>query len=177
MGRCCSALSTAAVLVMLVVTGATTRSSAATPAARAPEEALLDHLVGRWVMSGQVMGDPVTYTAEGARVLQDRWVRLHLLDRATPPGYEASVHIGFDPAKRRYVVHWLDNFGAAGAGVAGFGTMSGDTLALRFDYASGPFRDWLVWHPERRGWTFLLESADSTGAWREFARYEVTPTR
>jgi hypothetical protein len=54
------------------------------------------------------------------------------------------------------------------------GTIAGDTLRFEFAYASGPFRDTFVYHPETRSWTVRLESGDArTGGWRHFGEYEV----
>ena len=44
----------------------------------ADAEQLLGHLVGRWEMVGTVLGHPVTYTLATQRVLQGRYVELHM---------------------------------------------------------------------------------------------------
>jgi hypothetical protein len=136
-------------------------------------DSLLGRLVGRWQMTGTVRGRPVTYTLDATRVLQGRFVELHMLDVARPPGYEARVFIGVDSAAARYIAHWLDRFGAGYSVPPATGQARGDTIALHFAYATGPFRDFLVYSRTADQWMFRLESADSTGAWRLFAEYAV----
>ena len=46
------------------------------------DDALLNALQGRWDMQGTVMGRAVRYRADGRRVLQGGFVRLHLIDAA-----------------------------------------------------------------------------------------------
>jgi hypothetical protein len=89
--------------------------------ARAPAEAYLDALQGTWVMEGTLGGRPVRYSADGQRVLRGAFVRLHMIDVASPPQYEAEIFIGFDPKANDYIAHWLDRFGAPGARVVARG--------------------------------------------------------
>ena len=138
-------------------------------------DSLLDLLVGDWTMTGAVRGHPATYTMTGERVLQGKFVELHMTDVHRPPAYEARVFLGVDSARQSYVAHWLDNFGARYSIPHATGTATGDTIRLAFAYADGPFRDTFIYHTDPRGWTFHLEDQDSTGTWRPFADYEVGP--
>lgn len=142
--------------------------------AQAPWESLLDRLVGRWTMNGAVLGEHVTYSMTGVRTLEGRFVELHMKDVHVPPGYEARVLIGCDSTGHRVIAHWMDSFGAAYSVPHGVGVIRGDTLELAFAYADGPFRDRFTYDRRRDAWRFLLESADSSGAWGEFASYDVT---
>ena len=137
-------------------------------------EALLDRLVGHWRMTGTVRGKPVSYTMDASRVLQRRFVELHMLDVNRPPAYEARVFIGGDLTGGGFIVHWLDNFGATYSIPHAVGRVRGDTLQFTFDYADGPFRDTFVYDFQADRWHFLLESGDSTGTWKTFADYQVT---
>jgi hypothetical protein len=83
--------------------------------ARSPDEAYLDALQGTWTMAGTLRGKPVRYVADGQRVLQDGFVKLHMMDGDSRPPYEADVFIGFDAKANDYIAHWLDRFGAPGA--------------------------------------------------------------
>jgi hypothetical protein len=78
------------------------------------DQAYLDALHGSWTVHGAVGKQPVTYSGRGERVLNGGFLRLHLLDTAQPPQYEAEVFIGYDPKANDYIVHWLDRFGAGG---------------------------------------------------------------
>lgn len=146
---------------------------AQTPSAAAHMESLLDSLVGRWSMTGSVRGRPATYTLDVTRVLQRRFVELHMVDVARPPAYEARVFIGVDSAGGRYIAHWLDNTGAAYSIPPATGEARGDSLLLNFPYPDNPFRDTFAHDPRSGTWHFRLESADSTGAWHLFAEYQV----
>jgi hypothetical protein len=91
-------------------------------------------------MTGTVMGMSVRYHAEGARVLQGGFLRLHMIDASSPPQYEASVYLGYEPKAGDYIAHWLDNFGAAGARVVGTGSRQGsDRIVILYPYADGTF--------------------------------------
>ena len=138
-------------------------------------DSLLSHLVGRWRMTGSVRGTPVTYSLESTRVLQGRFVQLHMTDVQQPPAYEARVFIGVDSAKTQYIAHWLDNFGAAYSIPHATGTAQGDTIRLAFAYADGPFRDTFVYRRATGTWYFRLESQDSAGTWQLFGEYDVRP--
>lgn len=140
-------------------------------------DSLLTRLVGRWQMTGTVLGAPVRYRLETTRVLQGRFVELHMTDVTQPPGYEARVFIGVDSAGTQYIAHWLDNFGAPYSIPHAIGSAQGDTIRLAFAYADGPFRDTFVYHRTDHTWHFRLESQDSTGTWKLFGEYDVRPRR
>ena len=152
----------------------TARSQAPTAAQM---DRLLGRLVGRWTMKGAVRGTPATYTLDATRVLQGRFVQLHMTDVAKPPGYEALVSIGVDSAAGRYLAHWLDNTGAAYSVPPATGTARGDTLFLNFAYPDGPFRDTFSYDRATDAWHFLLEAGDSAGRWTLFADYVVRRRR
>ncbi|MCU0624621.1 MAG: alpha/beta hydrolase-fold protein, partial [Gemmatimonadaceae bacterium] len=163
-------------LPLLLALGVTAILSArATPAqAPPPPDAVadrqLERLVGTWHLVGTVRGDSVAYYGTGRRILADRFVELHLLDRAVPAAYEARIAIGADTARRRVLAHWLDSYGAAFSVPAGSGAVSGDTLQFTLAYTDGPFRDTFVFGRDG-GWTLHIESRDARGRWQTFARY------
>src|SRR6185437_14329176 len=96
--------------LLLLPPPAGTRSLVAQGAPAPPSAPLLEHLVGRWTMTGTVRGKPATYRLDAAWTLQRRYVELHMVDAVrTPPGYEARVLIGADTARGRVIAHWLDD--------------------------------------------------------------------
>ena len=137
----------------------------------------LSRMVGNWKMTGTVRARPVEYQLEARRTLGGRFVQLHMKDVATPPAYEALVYIGRDSVTSRYVVHWLDIFGAGFSRTLGEGVERGDTLIIDFKYPDGPFRDTFTYDPSQDRWHFLLESGSPTGAWTTFAEYRVQRER
>jgi hypothetical protein len=149
-------------------------ASRAADSASSPDEAYLDGLQGAWVMAGTLGGKPVRYLAEGQRVLEGAFMKLHMIDAGSPSRYEADVFIGFDAKADDYIAHWLDRFGAPGARVVAQGKRQGQRLVLIFPYADGAFRDTFKWQPETRSWSLLLESQGSEGSWSTFASYTLT---
>lgn len=125
--------------ILFCVTGPFTAHAANTAAS--PDETHLDALQGGRVMEGTLGGKPARYFADGQRVLQRGFIKLHMIDVGTPSRYEADGFIGFDPKTNDYIAHWLDRFGAPGARVVARGVREGRRLVLNFPYAEGAFRD------------------------------------
>jgi hypothetical protein len=109
---------------------------AQTPAAA---DSLLDRLAGHWHMSGTVQGEKGESHLAADRVLQGKFVRLHLTDLGQPSQYEAMVFLGVDSATSRVVAHWIDVFGAGPSATLGYGTADGNRLVLDFAYPTALF--------------------------------------
>lgn len=157
---------------LATLAGITLAWTGAPPLAVAAEDSFLAQLAGPWQLVGTVRGKPVTARGEGRWVLKDAWLCFTLIDRARP-GYRAQIYLGFDPRAGDYVVHWLDQFGAAGARVAGSGKREGQQLVLQIPYAEGAFRDTLTLSADARSGTLLLESQQQDGHWSTFASYRM----
>jgi hypothetical protein len=142
--------------------------------AASPDGAYLDALQGDWHMTGSVLGKPATYKARGERVLQGGFLRLHMIDAAPAPTYEADLFLGYDAKAGDYIGHWLDRFGAAGARVVASGKRNGDTLVIQFPYAEGTFKDTFVYDRRLHAWSLVIESQAVGGAWSNFATYTLT---
>jgi hypothetical protein len=137
------------------------------------DNAYLDALQGDWDMSGTLLGKPVKYRARGERVLQGGFLRLHMIDAADVPTYEADLFLGYDAHADDYIGHWLDRFGAAGARVVASGKRRGETLIIQFPYAEAAFKDTFVYDPNSRSWSLLIEAQKPGGAWSNFATYTL----
>jgi hypothetical protein len=138
------------------------------------DDAYLDHLQGSWVMDGTYAGKPVRYRADGQRVLKGGFLKIHMIDAASPPQYEADLFLGFDPKAHDYIAHWLDNFGAAGARVVARGERQGQSLIVTFPYAEGAFRDTFTWQPAAKSWSLLMESQRSDATWKTTGNFTLT---
>lgn len=136
-------------------------------------DSLLDRMIGTWTMVGTVRGKPARYSLTGVRVLQRKYVELHMTDLADAPAYEARVIIGQADKPGTYIAHWIDNLGAEFSVPPATGTLRGDTLFLDFPYPSGAFHDTFAYDRQSDRWTFRLEAAIGTGRWTLFAAYEV----
>lgn len=118
----------------------------------AEADAVLERLLGEWIMRGHVMGDSVTYRLHVGRQLMGRFVELHMRDVSVPSQYEGRVFIGADTIAPRIIAHWMDSFGAAYSVPPGVGTARGDTVQFTINYTTGEFHDIL--------------SANADGTWR-----------
>jgi hypothetical protein len=161
----------AALLVVVVVaTGALAQEQAISVDTR---PTLLQALDGRWLMKGDVLGKPVTYDMVAAPTLQGTFTEMHMNDVQVPSEYEARVFIGAELGSQLVIAHWLDNFGAKSSIPHGTGQVSGNTIQFTIPYESGPFRDTLIFRPEDRSWSLVIEASQPDGSWKHFARYEI----
>ena len=140
-----------------------------------PDDAFLNALKGKWAMTGTVTGKAVRYNATGERVLQGGFLRLHMIDVAATPSYEADVYLGFDARQQDYIVHWLDRFGAAGSRVVGSGKRDGPVLTVIIPYKENDFRDTFEWHEKTGTWVLIIENQNKDGSWSVFAHYSMVP--
>lgn len=162
---------------LAALTGAASVESAAQEGAApdAAADSVLARLIGEWTMVGRVGGDSVQYTLRVQRLLQGRYIGLHMLDDATPPGYEARVMIGADTTASRIIVHWLDSFGAAYSVPAGYGSARGDSIQFTIAYPTGTFRDVLSANGDGT-WRLQIDAQTPSG-WTSFADYRILPQR
>lgn len=133
----------------------------------------LKALDGNWVMSGDVMGKPVTYRMVAKPALQGAFTELHMSDVQVPSEYEARVFIGYDADSKAVIVHWMDSFGAKYSIPHGTGHVTDNSVQFTIPYHSGSFRDTFTYNPASKTWLFVLEAAQPDGTWKHFARYSV----
>ncbi len=136
---------------------------------RSLHDRYLSPLAGVWNVDGTVAGRKTHEIAEGTWVLDNEFLLLHFKGQ-----YEADVYIGWDSQRHRYVEHWLDIFGGSGATAVGFGTVSGDTLTIRFNYSDGPFLNAMRYDPSRREWLIRYASERHDGRWESFGEERLT---
>jgi hypothetical protein len=134
---------------------------------------ILKALDGDWVMSGDVMGRPVTYRMVATPALQGMFTEMRMKDVQVPAKYEAAVFLGYDADSQTVIVHWMDRFGAKASIPHAIGHIAGNTVQFIFPYNSGKLRDTLTYNPETSSWVFKLESAQPDGSWKHFALYTV----
>ena len=158
-------------LVMLLATGALHAQDHPT----IPERpASLKALDGDWIMSGDVMGKPVTYKMKAGPTLQGAFTEIHMNDIQVPSEYEARVLIGYDAGSSMIIAHWLDSFGAKASIPHGTGSVTDNSIQFSIPYSpTNTFRDTFTYNPEKDSWIFVLESSNADGTWKHFARYEV----
>ncbi len=180
-----TSLARALVLVSLGGAAAAAQNPPARPEpldgpARIFKDELLDHLQGRWRLGGVVMGKPREMDLSAQWVLNHQFLEIYERDASAAEGkppYEALVHVGYDNASERYVVHWLDVFGGRWSETLGYGTRAGDSIRFVFEYPDGPFRNTFTWNPKAGTWRFLLEQKDAAGKWTTFADQTATAVK
>ncbi len=128
----------------------------------AEADAVLERLLGVWVMRGHVMGDSVTYRLHVQRTLMGRFVELHMHDVSVPSQYESRVFIGADTIAPQIIAHWMDSFGAAYSVPPGYGTARGDTLQFTIRYTTSVFHDVLSANADGT-WRLLITSQSAEG--------------
>jgi len=134
---------------------------------------LLQKLDGMWTMTGDVRGKPVVYSLEAKPALIGAFTELRMQDIQIPARYAADVYIGYDQATKAVIVHWLDSFGAKHSIPHGSGKLAENVIQFTFPYEGGSFRDTFTFEPDRDARTFLLESQEPDGTWKQFAKYKV----
>jgi hypothetical protein len=130
-------------------------------------------LDGDWIMSGDVMGKPVTYRMTAGPTLQGAFTEIHMNDVQVPPEYEARVLIGYDRQSNSVIAHWMDNFGARYSIPHGTGSVTDNSIQFTIPYEGGPFRDTFTYDSDTNTWVFVLEASQPDGTWKHFARYKV----
>ena len=134
---------------------------------------LIKLLDGRWVMTGDVMNQPVTYALEAGPTLSAAFTELHMKDVQVPARYEARVLLGWDNDTQTVIVHWLDTFGGRYSIPHGTGRIEGHAIEFTIPYADGPFRDTLTYDPAQQTWSFVIEAGQKDGTFRHFAAYQI----
>ncbi len=149
-----------------------------TPAA----ETLLDHLVGKWVLTGTIDGKETTHDIDAEWILNREYVRLHEVsrDRGTngQPAYEAIVLISWDHRPREYSCLWLDSTGGGGLTAQGIahGKPTGNTIPFVFNLAGGiRFYNTFIYLASSGTWRWDLDGEEG-GKLQPFARVKLTKT-
>ena len=55
------------------------------------QDALLDRLAGRWVLTGTIAGKPTTHDVVAEWVMEDQYLRIHEVSRELNPKSEPGV--------------------------------------------------------------------------------------
>jgi hypothetical protein len=164
------------VLAMLLAASAPIHLGAQAPAEWRDD--LVDHMIGKWKLAGQVMGRDAHHDVDAEWVLDHQFVRIHEKTSADAPAaekrYEAIWFLGFDQVSERYVLHLLDVFGARFSETLGYAARDGNTLRFVFEYPDGPFHTTYQWSPEKDAWQWLMTQKDKNGKWTAFGDFTLT---
>lgn len=132
---------------------------------------LLDEMVGKWKIIGKIAGQEIEHSAQIDWVLRHQFLQIHFRDvKNHPAEYEALVFIGYDHNSKRYLLHWLDIFGARFSETLGYGTKIGENdIMFSFDYPDGSLNNTLSWDSHGKTWRMRIEQRDEHGRWGVFA--------
>jgi hypothetical protein len=165
---------------VLALAGCSTIHNESKTEPSASDEALLDRMVGKWVLRGTIAGKETTHDIDAAWVLNREYVRLHEVsrDRSTngQTAYEAIVFIGWDPRSGEYSCLWLDSTSGGGLSAAGIahGKRSGDTIPFVFNLAAGDtFHNTFIYDRDNGTWKWVLDD-ETGGNVQPFARVTLT---
>ena len=138
---------------------------------------LLEQMNGNWTGSGEVMGEKVGYRFSVQWVLNHQFLEMNFSDTSANPAYVAKVSIGYDCDKKKYIIHWLDNFGAPYSETLGYGIRKGDAIEMSFDYPDGKMINTFSFDSNNHTWTSHAVSLNKDGRWVSFANILMTPVR
>jgi hypothetical protein len=135
---------------------------------------LIDHLAGKWVLTGKMDKGQVTHdiTAE--------WVLAHqyLENKDGLPVYQAKVFIGWDAGKQIYDCVWLDDYGSISTQSLGYAKPNGNSIAFVFQDRDDPgsFHTTFSWRPKDGAWAMDMDQV-TDGKVKPFARTLLTPAK
>ena len=144
---------------------------------------LVDHLAGKWVLTGQMDKGQVTHDVTAEWVLAHQYLEIHETSREKSkdgsPVYQAKVFIGWDAGKKIYDVVWLDDYGSISTQSLGYAKPNGNSLAFVFQDRDDPntFHTTFTWHPETGTWAMDMDSVTAAGKAEPFARTTLTAAK
>jgi hypothetical protein len=140
-------------------------------------DALMDRLVGDWVLSGTINGHATTHDIRAEWVLNHQYVRIHETSRETnaggEPAYDAFVFIGWNAGIKQYSCAWLDVYGSISAESIAYADPSGDKLAFLFKAPDGDFHTTFAYDEKTNSWEMKMDS-EAKGRLEPYARTVLT---
>jgi activator of 2-hydroxyglutaryl-CoA dehydratase len=146
-------------------------------------DTLVDHLAGKWVLTGQMDKGQVTHDITAEWVLAHQYLEIHVVSREKSkdgsPVYQAKVFIGWDAGKKTYDCVWLDDYGSISTQSLGYAKPNGNSIAFVFQNRddAGSFHTTFTRHPETGTWSMDMDSATAAGKTEPFARTTLTAAK
>ncbi|PYP78034.1 MAG: hypothetical protein DMD35_12780 [Gemmatimonadetes bacterium] len=149
--------------------------------AQSPQrDALLNHLIGRWVLRGPMAGKNVVHDVTFEWVLNGEYVQMHEVSRERTsggtPAYEAIVYLVRDPHTHEYAALWLDNTDYNAFNPAGVGQAAAVGDSIPFVFTTSPtdhFHNTFAYDRATDTWAWHMDNDDARGR-RPFARVKLT---
>lgn len=140
-----------------------------------PSDKLLDHLSGKWLLTGLMDGKQVKHDIYAGWVLGREYFQIKETsrDRDTNghPIYEAIVYVTFNKSLNQYDCLWLDNTSNAGLsnGIIAHAKRQSNRLALVFKFNEHfYFHTTFNYKPSQDSWGLVMVS-DNNGKRETFA--------
>lgn len=151
-------------------------SFAGVASAQSIDDSLLNHLAGKWVLTGKIAGHEVVHDVTADWVLAHQYIQIHEISRAKKPDgkpdYEAIVYLGWNPGLKQYTCLWLDTTGGNGLVADGFGhaDKGQSTLSFRWndDHGSPSLENAFSYDSTHNTWRWQIDNLDS-GRVKHFA--------
>jgi len=139
---------------------------------RPQNPALMERLVGDWVLTGTIGGENVVHDVDARWVLQGNYVRLNEVsrerDQSGKAAYEAIIYVGWLDSAQHFVCIWLDNTAVAAPGVTCVAAASQDALEFEFRDAQGSLMiaTTFAYHPQSDSWDWRIDNIENGRASR-----------
>ena len=145
------------------------------------QDSFLDHLLGNWVLRGELAHKQTTHDVSAEWVLGHQYVRLHEISRERNtnglPAYEAIVFVGWAEPTREYACLWLDSTSTSSFGIEGVGRAkrSADDIPFVFkdDKHQISFRNTFSYDQKADSWAWRMDNVRN-GKDVPFGRVKLT---
>ena len=159
-------------------------SATAFPVETHVSDPLLDHLIGRWVLSGTIAGKKTTHDVSVEWVLKHGYARVHEISREKDPtgapAYEAIVFISVDSNSGEYTCLWLDSTGSWGLTAEAFGRAKPKTNSIPFVFknpdGSVSFENTFSYDPAANTWAWIMDNVED-GKHKPFGRVTLVKSQ
>ncbi|MBE9473356.1 MAG: DUF1579 family protein [Chloroflexi bacterium] len=123
-----------------------------------PAKELLNNLIGRWDLSGQMGETPLQHSVVGRWTLGGTYMELYfqsnLPSQDDQPPYEAVYYIGYNQENDLFVMHLLDTTAVGLSCTVGLGQQQDNEIPFQFTYETGPFTNRFIWEESAGTWKF-----------------------
>lgn len=138
---------------------------------------LMDHLQGRWTLTGTIAGKATTHDIDAQWVLNHQYLCFRETSRERKPSgepdYQAAVYFGFDQAASQHLAIWLDIWGGFRQATVGRANRNGNELHFRFNDGHSDFHTIYTYDPKSDTWTMNMDN-EVDGKLMPFARTTLT---
>lgn len=127
------------------------------------QDDLLDHLKGRWVLTGVIAGKQTTHDVSASWVMNHQYLELRETSREQradgSPLYSATIYIGWDASRRHYACVWLDDYGSISTQSLGYASRKGDSIPFIFQDRDddGKFHTTFTYDPAANQWSMNMD--------------------